>query len=818
MGGGCRKTYRRAPKFRHFATHWQGVMSVTETTQLAAPEPWVEVCQLTVTYPGQDTPALRNIDFSLFEGEAVLVIGPSGSGKSTLAMVLAGLIPESVEATITGQIRHAPILQQPGAIGYVFQDPEAQFCQLTVGQEIAFGLENIGCQPSEMPTRIKNALDTAGLAIDTQAPNYALSGGMKQKLALAADLAMDPKFLIFDEPTANLDPEATSQVFAEIGRLIRSGRTVLIIEHKFEALLDIVPHLVIIDRLGQIRDTGPTRDVIRREWDWMMAEGLIPEGLSTGFGRENLIRQRGAGAVHSEKPILQAKDVSYTYVSKRLEKRLKKQGRSPSYALRRVSLDICGGELVAIVGPNGSGKSTLLNLLAGLSKPTQGVITLPPAQPGMIVPVAFGFQNPEHQFIFERVADELANRFVDLDIPDDVQSLLQDFALQGQAEQSPFALSQGQKRRLSVAVMMRDPHLAYLLDEPTFGQDARTEQYIMTRLAALKEQGKAVVLTTHDMDLVWRYATRVVVLVSGQVIFDGPPQDLFYRTDIMSQAHLLVASDSTNPDDEGIETPKLGHRFIEVDRRQAQSPIGRLNPGWKLVTTILAMGIAMFARNINQGIALGLIPLVLLWAGAWLTPWQIIKRMSPFVIFFALYTWTLTAYSRVGPHTPTFWFLWYRLSWVGLDNGLVLAFRMLASVAFGILYVSTTDVTQLVVSLTQNFRVPPRFSYGTLAGIRVFPLFEEEWRKIRQARALRGKDIRRSRVTRIVTYALPLMTQAIRIGERVAVAMESRGFKGLAAESAGARTYYFDTPVTVWDFVYLAFVVILSLGILIWIR
>ncbi len=794
-------------------------MSITETTRPALLEPWVEVCQLTVTYPGQDAPALRNIDFSLFEGEAVLVIGPSGSGKSTLAMVLAGLIPQSVEANITGQIRHAPILQQPGAVGYVFQDPEAQFCQLTVGQEIAFGLENIGCRPSEMSARIRHALDTAGLAIDIEAPNYALSGGMKQKLALAADLAMDPQLLIFDEPTANLDPEATSQVFAEIEQLIRSGRTLLIIEHKFETLVDVVPHLVLIDRRGQIRSAGTTRDVIRQQWDWLMAEGLIPEGLSPGFDRESLIRSRETGEVHLGKPVLQAKNVSYTYVSKRLGKRLKKQGRSPSYALREVSLDICPGELVAIVGPNGSGKSTVLSLLAGLIQPTQGHITLPSVQPDLVVPVAFGFQNPEHQFIFERVADELANRFVDQDIPDDVQQLLREFELQGQAEQSPFALSQGQKRRLSVAVMVRDPHLAYLLDEPTFGQDARTEQYIMTRLTALKEQGKAVVLTTHDMDLVWRYATRVVVLVAGQMIFDGLPQDLFYRTDIMTQAHLMVTSDSNNPPDERvIQTPTLGHRFIEVDRRQAQSPIGRLNPGWKLLTTILAMGIAMFARRIDQGIALGLIPLVLLWAGAWLTPWQIIKRMSPFVVFFALYTWTLTAYSRVGPHTPTFWFLWYRLSWVGLDNGLVLAFRMLASVAFGVLYVSTTDVTQLVVSLTQNFRVPPRFSYGTLAGIRVFPLFEEEWRKIRQARALRGKDIRRSRVTRIATYALPLMTQAIRIGERVAVAMESRGFKGPAAERSGSRTYYFDTPVTVWDFSYLAVIAIISLAILVWIR
>ncbi|MCL5015174.1 MAG: ATP-binding cassette domain-containing protein [Firmicutes bacterium] len=794
-------------------------MSVSTRLKPAQRSPWVEVSELSVTYPGQQSPALRHIDFSLSEGDAVLVIGPSGCGKSTLAMVLAGLIPHSVEADIEGEVRYAPMIQRPGAVGYVFQDPESQLCQLTVGPEIAFGLENVRCRPQDMNARIESALKTAGLDIALESPNYALSGGMKQKLALAADLAMDPQMLIFDEPTANLDPAATTQVFAEVGRLIHSGRTLLIIEHKFEALLDVVPYLVVMDRQGQIRSHGPTADIIRREWPWLMEQGLIPDGLSPGFDRESMfLPHRDLKRQEWGKPVLQAKELSYTYVSKRQRTRLEKQGRPIPYALHDISLTIREGELVAIVGPNGSGKSTLVSLLAGLNRPSQGTVEQPPPEPDMPVPVAFGFQNPEHQFIFERVADELANRFVDQDIPDDVKSLLKEFELQDQAEQSPFALSQGQKRRLSVAVMVRDTHLAYLLDEPTFGQDARTERYIMNRLTALKDQGKAVALTTHDMDLVWRYATRVVVLLEGQVLFDGWPQDLYHRPDLMARAHLLVSADAGEQHHAADKTPTLAPRFIEVDRRQAESPIGRLNPGWKLITTILAMGIAMFAHRIGQGVVLGLIPLTLLWVGARLTPWQIFKRMAPFAVFFVLYTWTLTAYSRVGPHTPTFWFLWFRLSWVGFHNGLVLAFRMLASVAFGVLYVSTTDVTQLVVSLTRNFRVPPRFSYGTLAGIRVFPLFEEEWRKIRQARSLRGKDIRRSRITRIITYALPLMTQAIRIGERVAIAMESRGFKGEVAQNRHARTYYIDPPVTPWDFAYLAAVGGISILILLWVR
>ena len=777
-------------------------------------EPWVSVQHLSVTYPGQTDPVLQSVDFSLYEGEAVLLIGPSGSGKSTLAMVMAGLIPDTVEAMVTGEMVRAEVVDRPGAIGYVFQDPEAQFCQLSVGQEIAFGLENLGRDPLSMDARIQKALGLAGLSIDPEAPNYALSGGMKQKLALASALALDPALIICDEPTANLDPESTSLVFAQIAEMVRQHRTLLVIEHKFEALLNIIPRVALLDREGRLYRTGPTPEVIREEWDWLLSQGLIPDGMQPDFDRAQVVAQHGTeGALGPE--LLRLDRVQFSYAKKRLQKRLKRHNQPITMAIDDVSLTIRGGEFVAIVGPNGSGKSTLLSLLAGIKKPTKGLVTTPPSTVEMPVPVAFGFQNPEHQFIYERVIDELGNRYVGDQVPHEVTALLEEFYLTGHAEMSPFALSQGQKRRLSVAVMVRDPHAAYLLDEPTFGQDAGTQKKIVERLERLQAEGRAVVLTTHDMDLVWGHATRVIVLVEGKILFDGSPQSLYHEPELMRVAKLLVGADS-HATESISAAPKP--RFIQVDRRQSESFLGQLNPGLKLVTTILVMMLSIFATHIWQGVLLGVIPVLLMWLAARMTPWQIAKRMAPFVIFFAFYTWTLTAYSRVGPHTPTVWFLWFRLSWVGLHNGLVLAFRMLASVAFGVVYVSTTDVTGLVVSLTRNFKVVPKFSYGSLAGIRVFPLFEEEWNKLRQARHLRGKEVRRSPITRIVTYALPLMTQAIRIGERVAVAMESRGFRGRVAGDPKARTYYLDTPVKPKDGIYLAAVVLACLSILIFVR
>lgn len=770
--------------------------------------------RLTVTYPGERRPALCEVDFELARGEAVLVIGPSGCGKSTLALAIAGLVPDSVEATVTGLIERDPGLVPPGRIGYVFQDPEAQFCQLTVGQEIAFGLENQEIPQAAMPERIAAALSLAGLRIDEKAANYTMSGGMKQKLALGAALAMEPALLILDEPTANLDPRSTEAVFQRIEALAAEGRTMVVIEHKFERLINRIPRVVLFGRDGRIRRSGATRLVLEAEWPWLQQEGLIPDGLRPDFDRRVWAAAPRPVPDPSSPPLLAAEGLRYAYVSRREARRLGRRGAALPWAIDGVDLRVRGGELVAVVGPNGAGKSTLLTLLAGLERPLEGRVAGAEPTPEMPVPVALGFQNPEHQFIFERVADELANRYlVDDDLPAEVRDLLVAFELDGEAWKSPFSLSQGQKRRLAVAVMVRDPHRVYLLDEPTFGQDARTQRHIMARLQALSKENRAVVINTHDMDLVFRYATRVVVLVDGKVRFDGAPAALLEDPELMAKAALRGDGE---PDGtiRGEPFEARRPRFAALGEDQARSPIGRLNPGMKFVATLAAMGVALFAKDLAQGAALALIPVLLLLLGSGLAPGQVFRRLIPFALFFATYTWTLTAYSRVGPHTPTVTFLWFRLSAPGLRHGLVLAFRMLASVAFGVLYVSTTDVTSLVVSLTRNFRVPPRFSYGSLAGIRTFPLFSEELRRIRQARALRGKGVRGAALTRLVTYALPLLVNAIRVGERVAVAMEARGFRGAAATDPDARTYYLDTPIRTRDWAYLALVTGISLAVL----
>lgn len=740
-------------------------------------------------------PALAEGTLELRRGEAVLLIGPSGSGKSTLAMLAAGLIPAAIEATVTGEVWRASTLARPGSVGYVFQDPEAQLCQLTIGREVAFGLENMAVPAADMPERIATAQRQAGLGVDPEEFDAVLSGGMKQKLAIASALAQQPDLLVLDEPTANLDPQATADVFRQIGRLRQQGQTMLVIEHKFAGLLDALDRVVALAPGGQIAFSGPLPEAIAEHWAEMQELGVVPRWQSAPGSAEKSVTPLEPGA--DEGQAFAARGLGYTYASKALRRRLRRAGKEPWFALRDLNLRIPRGAFTAIVGPNGSGKSTLLRLLAGFDPPSEGVLERPSEQTA----IAFAFQNPEHQFVYESVVEELLSRYIgDGPVPPEAALLLREFGLEGHERQSPFALSQGQKRRLSVAAMLLGQHEAYLLDEPTFGQDARTQEAILDRLVALRAMGRTVVVTTHDMDLVRRYATQVIVLADGRLLFDGSPQELFAQVEVVRRAHLephsAAAPERAAPGGQGHAA-----RFVRVAPAQAISPIGRLHPAVKLLATLMAMAVLVFTVNVRQGLYLTALPLALLFLGAGLSLRQVALRIGPFVAFSTLYVWTLTAYAQVPPGTPDVRVLFFRLSLVGLMAGLALGARMLATVTFAVLFVSTTDLTDLLVSLSQTVKVPPKFTYGTLAGLSFFPLFEEEWTKLRRARALRP-GAKPSWVGRAVTYALPLLAQAIRMSERVAIAMQARGFHGPAMERANGRTYYRTIRVRGADVVY----------------
>jgi energy-coupling factor transport system ATP-binding protein len=784
------------------------------------PESLLHFQRVTVQYEDANAPVLSDVSLELREGQSVLFLGPSGCGKSTLAMLCARLIPSSVEARVTGNLEYHPDLCRPGGIGYVFQDPDAQFCMVHVADEVAFGLENQRVKREEMPARIRRALTDVELDVDFSATHADFSGGMKQKLAIASALAMSPKLLILDEPTANLDPHSTRLVFEQLAALHRRGQTMIVIEHKFDPILPFMDMVVLFDRSGTIRRVGPTRDVLQQEWDWLVDVGVVPPwkvkpqwlGAEPDLPESEQLRQSAL-----PKPVSVSSSVpAYSADSRGTngEPVLKVSDAAIRYGTREVwsnvNFVVRKGAFVALIGPNGAGKSSLLQAMVGLQKLSAGDVEVHGRSLRDVAPadrqriLSFCFQNPEYQFIYQTVKDEIANRVTQGELPEELKQLLQSFGLAGLEEQSPFALSQGQKRRLSVAAMLREDHDIYLLDEPTFGQDARTQQAILDKLVELQQRGKTIVVTTHDMDLVRRYATDVLVLCDGGLAFAGRPEELFANRALLQRAHLLddVADLDLSPG-----KPEVPVQERDVSERDCWPPrpttfTGHLNPPLALVAVLLTVVVGVFARTLPETVTLFGWTVFLLWVVPKLTPWQVFKRLSPFLGFYVLYVWTFTAFSATPPGTKTFDFLWFHLSWYGLMQGVTLAFRMLSAVTLSILMVSSGDITRLIVGLCQTFRLTPKYAYGVLAGLRLGPLFRSEWTKLRQARQLRGRDARFVWL-RPVMYALPLLTQAIRLSERVATAMEARGFVGDAAGRVDGRTYFRHVPVHWWDFAYL---------------
>lgn len=496
---------------------------------------------MTVRYPRSAAPALRDLNLSIEPGRLVLLLGPSGSGKSTLARTLAGLIPHSLYAQVKGDVRVDgvdPLAAGPAAsavkVGLLFQDPGAGFATLTVEDEVAFGLENLNTPRSRMPARIRTALAAAGLAHLRRRPLLSLSAGEAQGVALAALLAMEPTVLVLDEPTAHLDPASTREFFARLSRLKRS-RTILLVEHKLDACLHLADGMALLDRDGSRLAAGGPRQVFRRHRKRILETGIwLPRSLDPAARRR--IR-RAPRAEPNAPPAVAVRDLTFSY-----------PGGRP--VLRRLDLDIAQGAFLALVGPNASGKSTLARLFMGLlPKPKGSEIRvfgsdlegLTPSE--MARQVGFVFQNPEHQFVRETVRQELAYSLEARgasgeDLSRRVGRLLRRFDLGGLEDRNPFTLSQGEKRRLSVAEMLASGQRLLILDEPTFGQDRKATYALMDSLAERNREGVTIIVITHDMRFVERYADTAAVLLEGRIAFQGPPRSLFRQTRLVRRARL----------------------------------------------------------------------------------------------------------------------------------------------------------------------------------------------------------------------------------------------------------------------------------------
>lgn len=540
--------------------------------------PSITINRLSVRYPFEQDEVLHNVNLDIAQGEKVLLLGPSGGGKSTLALALAGIIPRSVEAELTGEVlvdgvdpQIAGIAAMCRKIGILFQDPDTQLCMTTVKDEIAFGLENMGLSRTEMESRICSSLAMTGISDRRLANSQQLSGGFKQKLGLACLLAMDQEMLILDEPTANLDPAATDEMFSLLEQLAtHSNKTLLFIEHKLDDLLAYLDRVIVLDDRGRVVADGGPRNIFQYELEKLLELGVwVPrlcmaareleqqgmvwpafpltmveweEGLAArGISLNGSMDQAGASLLAArplplaDPPLLELERVAFNY--------------GDSNVLGDVSFTIATGEFVALLGANGSGKSTLVQLLVKLLVPTKGTIRFGGKQldklsiKELMRQVGFVCQNPEHQFVRDTVEDELAYGLRILGFSEDqlrirVDELLQRFKLAPYRNQNPFSLSQGQKRRLSVAATLTGEQRLLILDEPTFGQDYQNTVALMALLQELNQEGKTIVIVTHDMELVKRYASRVLLLHERKLLYQGAPELFFEEEGLLSQAAM----------------------------------------------------------------------------------------------------------------------------------------------------------------------------------------------------------------------------------------------------------------------------------------
>ena len=539
----------------------------------------IELDHVTYTYWNRTEPTLHDISVRIEGGSLSILVGPSGSGKSTFCAVMNGIIPHLSGGKLEGQIlvdgrntRDLEVKDLALTVGQVFQDPETMFATLSVEDELAFGPENLRFPPLQIRERVEELLNETGLTDHRKDVVWDLSGGQLQKLGLACVLAMGPQVIVLDEPTANLDPAATSSVHELVLNLCAKGVTVLLVTREADELLAQADQLIVLND-GHLVDAGPPRDVLRRHGRFMLEElGIwLPETVEIGI-QLNVAGKLGDSAipitvsetvaviqhvakpdgpkvevapprtevcsrVASTTPLILAHQIGYTYPN-------------GTHALDSVSLSVQAGEWVMILGRNGAGKSTLARMLVGLLKPQSGTLTLFGEDAHkwnvekLAAHISLVFQNPEHQFLTDTVRDEIGYSLLSQGITSSAEiegrtdAALEMLGLQEVGEVHPFALSAGLKRRLGVATMLVGNPRVLVVDEPTYGQDKNMTRTLMSRMQEIRSRGVSVIMITHDMRLVQEYGERAIVMSEGSLLYDGPSTSLFDRGEVLDQAHL----------------------------------------------------------------------------------------------------------------------------------------------------------------------------------------------------------------------------------------------------------------------------------------
>ena len=531
----------------------------------------VEATGLSFTYHEGGRPALLGVGLKHPRGQMIGVMGASGAGKSTLAKCLNRIIPEFEGGAFSGTVKIAGrkldnlrVCEVAAEVGMVFQDFEAQLFSTNVAHEVAFAMEQIGMERAAMNSRLGPALAAVGLKGFEHRDPTSLSGGEKQRLAIASVLALSPGVIVLDEPTTDLDPEGKAEVFALIRSLRERGLSLIVIEHETEELRR-ADRVILMREGAVIADCPPA--AVMGDLDLLEASGVHPPSLNRalamiGIGGHAESIDAAYTAIVRAFPRLESRGGSETASAAAPNEIASNRAGAAALAavedlsfnypagprvLDSINLSIEPGDFLAIVGQNGSGKTTLAKHIVGLLQPVAGRVLLEGRDRKMLGAAetareaAYVFQNPDHQIFAATVWDEVAFgprnfKLESAEVERRCLEVLEAVALLGQRASDPFLLSKGERQRLAVASVLALKPRLLILDEPTTGLDYREQRRMMSMVTELNRSGTAIVIITHTPWLVAEYARRVVLIRKGRKLFDGGVREFFTRDDLLETA------------------------------------------------------------------------------------------------------------------------------------------------------------------------------------------------------------------------------------------------------------------------------------------
>ena len=712
-------------------------------------------------HAGRKNAALSDVDLDIAPGERVLVLGPSGSGKSTLMGGLAGLLggAEEGEATGTLTVDGVAPAEARGRVGLLMQDPEAQVVLARVGDDVAFGMENLGVAREEIWPRVEDSLEAVGLSVPLDHSTTQLSGGQKQRLALASILAMGPGLLLLDEPTANLDPSGVAEVRAAVEKVVeRTGATVVVVEHRVDVWASLVDRVIVVAD-GAIAADGPLDEVLAQQGDALRERGIWLPGddVAAEVGPAPEVAPASSDAT----PIARVADLTIGY--------------DASAPVRSgIDLTIERGVSTCIVGANGAGKSTFALTLAGLLPPLEGAVEVETSDgtagdphewssKQLLGRMSMVFQEPEYQFLAATVAEELAigpraAGMTDEEIAPLVDEHLEALGLTKLARANPMTLSGGEKRRLSVATALISAPELLILDEPTFGQDRGTWLGLVRLLRAALERGVTLVSITHDPAFVAAMGQRVVDL--GQVGTRG--------------------ATPADPTDEARAAP-AGNAHDRGPKRGARGLLAHTNPVARVLallvaTTPLLITIDPVSAAVAVILELALMPL------SGVSARSFFLKATPLLLAAPLGALSMLLYA--SPGGTVYWqfgpaAISDHSMWLALGIGL----RMCAIVLPAIALLDRIDPTDMGDGLAQILHLPARPVLAALAGARMTSLMAADWKALERARRARGVGDS-SRIRSFLRGSFSLLVFALRRSGKLATTMEARGFG-----AAGKRTW-----------------------------